>query len=83
MFTAAIMTLGIMPWYLLSGLTVVADMGLLLMAIMAINMLLSLVVLPLLVWWVKPSFALRHDKLLGEGVDLKLFTEAPEQTALE
>lgn len=75
MFTAAIMTLGIMPWYVLSGLKFVADMGLLLMAIMAINMTLSLVVLPLLVWWVKPSFALRHNRWVGESVDLAEFSE--------
>jgi len=75
MFTAAIMTLGIMPWYVLSGLKFVADMGLLLMAIMAINMTLSLVVLPLLVWWVKPSFALRHNRWVGESVDLTSMIE--------
>lgn len=75
MFTAAIMTMGIMPWYAMSGLKFVADMGLLLMAIMAINMVLSLVVLPLLVWWVKPSFALRHNRWVGESVDLTAFVE--------
>ncbi|PTU30947.1 efflux RND transporter permease subunit [Stenotrophobium rhamnosiphilum] len=74
MFTAAIMTLGIVPWYAMSGLKFVADMGLLLMAIMAINMTLSLVVLPLLVWWVKPSFALRHNRWVGESVDLTKFS---------
>ncbi len=74
MFTAAIMTLGIMPWYAMSGLKFVADMGLLLMAIMAINMTLSLVVLPLLVWWVKPAFALRHNRWVGESVDLAKFS---------
>lgn len=69
-FTATIMALGIAPWYLMSGLKFVADMGLLLIAIMAINMVLSLVVLPLLVWWVKPRFALRHNALLGESVEI-------------
>jgi len=59
LFTATIMMLGILPWYLMSDLKFVADMGLLLMAIMGINMLLSLIVLPLLIWWVKPRFALR------------------------
>ena len=57
LFTASIMTLGIAPWYLMSGLKFVADMGLLLMVIMAINM--ALVVLPLLVWWTRPSFVAR------------------------
>jgi len=52
----------------------VADMGLLLIVIMAINMALALVVLPLLVWLVKPKFVLRKDLLVGEGVDLSLFT---------
>jgi predicted RND superfamily exporter protein len=77
MFTATIMALGIAPWYILSGLKFVADMGLLLIAIMAINMVLSLVVLPLLVWWVKPKFAERHNKLVGEGFDSRLFAELP------
>ena len=76
LFTATVMVLGILPWYLMSGLKFVADMGLLLIAIMAINMILSLVVLPLLVWWVRPKFALRPNTLVGEGMDLSLFTEA-------
>jgi len=77
MFTASIMVLGILPWYLLSGLKFVADMGLLLIAIMAINMVLSLVVLPLLVRWVKPSFALRPNTLLAEDADPRRLVEAP------
>ncbi len=75
MFTATIMALGIVPWYVMSGLKFVADMGLLLIAIMAINMVLSLIVLPLLVWWVKPRFAGRHNKLVGGGLDSSMFTE--------
>lgn len=59
LFTATIMMLGILPWYVMSDLKFVADMGLLLIAIMGINMLLSLIVLPLLIWWVRPGFALR------------------------
>jgi predicted RND superfamily exporter protein len=62
LFTASIMTLGIAPWYFLSGLKFVADMGLLLMAIMLINMVLALVVLPLLVWWAQPSFVERSAR---------------------
>jgi predicted RND superfamily exporter protein len=73
MFTASIMTLGIMPWYLMSGLKFVADMGLLLMAIMAINMVLSLIVLPLLIWWTKPRFAMRHNRDSGDRLDVQLF----------
>ncbi|GAC1623465.1 MAG: MMPL family transporter [Nevskia sp.] len=76
LFTATVMVLGILPWYLMSGLKFVADMGLLLIAIMAINMILSLVVLPLLVWWVRPKFALRPNTLVGEGMALSLFTES-------
>ncbi len=81
MFTATVMAIGILPWYLMSGLKFVADMGLLLIAIMAINMLLSLIVLPLLLWWLKPSFALRKNTLVGEGLDLSLFTEAIDPPA--
>ena len=75
MFTASIMLLGIMPWYLLSDLKFMADMGLLLVAIMLINMVLSLVVLPLLMWILKPSFASRDDILVGESIDLSIFKE--------
>ncbi|HEX4870780.1 MAG TPA: MMPL family transporter [Nevskiaceae bacterium] len=69
LFTASIMALGILPWYLLSDLKFVADMGLLLVAIMGINMLFSLVVLPLLVWWVRPAFITRADHRLAERLD--------------
>lgn len=75
LFTGSIMGLAILPWYLMSGLKFVADMGLLLIAIMIINMALSLVVLPLLVWWVKPKFAMRLNTLVGEGVDVSQFME--------
>ena len=70
MFTATIMLVGILPWYFLSDLKFMADMGLLLVAVMLINMLLSLVVLPLLVWYVKPRFAARDDLIVGENIDL-------------
>jgi hypothetical protein len=72
LFTASIMTVGIAPWYFLSGLKFVADMGLLLMVIMAINMVLALVVLPLLVWFVRPAFVARGSRLLSEGVPAQL-----------
>ncbi len=75
LFTATIMAIGIAPW-IWSGLKFVADMGLLLIVIMAINMVLSLVVLPLLVWFVKPRFVQRRDLLVGEGFDPALFTVA-------
>jgi predicted RND superfamily exporter protein len=75
MFTATIMLVGILPWYFLSDLKFMADMGLLLVAIMLINMVLSLVVLPLLVWYVKPKFAAREDLIVGEGVDLSRYID--------
>lgn len=75
MFTASIMLLGIMPWYFLSDLKFMADMGLLLAAIMLINMVLALVVLPLLVWFIKPRFVTREDLMVGENVDLTQFKD--------
>ena len=76
MFTATIMLVGILPWYFLSDLKFMADMGMLLVAIMLINMVLSLIVLPLLVWFVKPKFAAREDLIVGEGVDLSRYVNA-------
>ncbi|TXI88484.1 MAG: RND transporter, partial [Cupriavidus sp.] len=78
MFTASIMFVGILPWYFLSGLKFMADMGLLLVLTMLINMVLALVALPLLVYLVKPKFVARKDLLVGEGVDLSQFTAADE-----
>lgn len=75
MFTATIMLIGITPWYMLSDLKFMADMGLLLVAIMLINMVLALVVLPLLIWLIKPKFASREDLMVGESVDLSLFMD--------
>ena len=73
MFTATIMLIGIVPWYFLSDLKFMADMGILLVAVMLINMLLSLIVLPLLVWFFEPRFLKRSDLLLGENIDLAQF----------
>ena len=78
MFTATIMLLGILPWYFLSDLKFMADMGILLVAIMLINMVLSLVVLPLMVWFVKPKFLDRDDLLVGENIDLSQFAIGTE-----
>ena len=78
MFTASIMLLAIVPWYFLSDLKFMADMGVLLVAIMLINMVLSLVVLPLLVWFVNPNFLRRTDLLVGENVDLSQFMDKVE-----
>ncbi|WP_043110182.1 efflux RND transporter permease subunit [Polycyclovorans algicola] len=79
MFTATIMIIGILPWYFLSDLKFMADMGLLLVAIMLINMVLALVVLPLLVWLIKPKFASREDLMVGESVDLSLFMDKVDE----
>lgn len=82
MFTATIMLIGILPWYFLSDLKFMADMGLLLAAIMLINMVLALVVLPLLVWLVKPRFVTRTDLMVGESVDLSLFMERDTESRM-
>ena len=71
MFTATIMLIGILPWYFLSDLKFMADMGLLLVAVMLINMVLSLVVLPMLVWFIKPRFLAREDLMIGNSVDIE------------
>ena len=73
MFTASIMLLGILPWYFLSDLKFMADMGILLVAVMLINMLLSLIVLPLLLWFIEPKFMRRTDLMVSENIDLSQF----------
>ena len=75
MFTATIMLIGILPWYFLSDLKFMADMGLLLAALMLINMVLALMVLPLLVWLIKPKFATRTDLMVGESFDMSMFQD--------
>ena len=73
-FTATIVLIGILPWYFMSGLKFLADMGLLLVMVMLINMVIALIVLPLLVWLIKPKFLGYEDLLVGEGVDLTDYT---------
>ncbi len=68
-FTATIVLLSIAPWYFLSKLKFLSDMGLLLVMVMTINMIISLVVLPLLVWWIKPSFISSEHQLISEKLD--------------
>jgi hypothetical protein len=72
-FTASIVLIGILPWYFLSELKFLADMGLLLVMVMLINMVIALIVLPLLVWLIKPRFTGSKDLLVGEGVDLAAY----------
>jgi uncharacterized protein len=69
-FTATIVLLGILPWYFLSELKFLADMGLLLVMIMLINMVIALVVLPLLVYLFKPKFVEREHLIISENVDI-------------
>jgi len=67
-FTATIVLLSILPWYFLSGLKFLADMGLLLVIIMLINMVAALIVLPLLVYLFRPSFVDREHLILSESI---------------
>ncbi len=85
MFTATIMVIGILPWYFLSGLKFMADMGLLLVCIMMINMVLALIVLPLLIWLFKPGFVSDKDLIvLGEGAEVaELAAQAQRLKAAE
>jgi len=69
-FTATIVMISILPWYFLSDLKFLADMGLLLVMVMTINMIIALVVLPLLVYWWKPRFVESEDQLISEKLDL-------------
>lgn len=82
-FTALINLIGIIPWYFMSELKFLADMGLMLVMIMLINMVLALVVLPLCVWWIKPRFIRSKDLLVGEGVDLTQFVFHHDAVAQE
>lgn len=75
-FTATIVLIGILPWYFLSELKFLADMGLLLVMIMLINMVVALVVLPLLVYLFKPKFVEREHLIISENVDMTEILEA-------
>jgi predicted RND superfamily exporter protein len=75
-FTATIMLIGILPWWFLSDLKFVAEMGLLLSGIMMINMIMALIILPLLVWFFRPKFLARDDTLVSEHLDLSQYEKA-------
>jgi len=62
-FVAFTMVAGVLPWYFMSGLKFLADMGLMLALVMAFNALLALTVLPLEVVLLKPEF-LRSVRLM-------------------
>ena len=74
-FTATIVLIGILPWYFLSELKFLADMGLLLVMIMLINMVIALVVLPLLVYLFKPNFVEREHLIISENTDISELLE--------
>ncbi|ABS62776.1 exporters of the RND superfamily [Parvibaculum lavamentivorans DS-1] len=70
-FTATIVLIGILPWYFLSALKFLADMGLLLVMVMLINMIIALIVVPLLVWLIRPRFIESKELMVSEGIDLE------------
>ena len=72
LFTATIVLMSILPWYFLSGLKFLADMGLLLVIIMLINMMTALVVLPLLVYIFKPGFINREHAVMSESLSTEV-----------
>jgi len=78
LFTAVLMTIGIAPWYFLSELKFLSDMGLLLVVVMTINMVLALLLVPLLVYLFKPKFISSEHGLLSESVDGLLDTASHE-----
>ncbi|MEO0436515.1 MAG: efflux RND transporter permease subunit [Pseudomonadota bacterium] len=78
-FTATIVLIGILPWYFLSELKFLADMGLLLVMVMLINMLVALIALPLLVWIVKPKFVREGSHKMCEFVELGGYESSPSQ----
>jgi len=77
-FTATIVLVAILPWYFLSELKFLADMGLLLVMVMLINMVVALVLVPLLVWLIKPKFVASDKLLVGEGVNLDDYVAGDE-----
>lgn len=81
LFTSVLMTIGILPWYFMSDLKFLSDMGLLLVVVMAINMILALVLVPLLVFLFKPKFISSEHHFLSESVEGLLDT--PEHAAAE
>lgn len=67
-FTASLMTLGIAPWYFLSELKFLSDMGLMLVAVMLINMVLALLLVPLLVYLFRPRCLETDISVLSESI---------------
>ena len=69
LFTAVLMTIGIAPWYFLSELKFLSDMGLMLVVVMTLNMILALILVPLLVYLFKPKFLSAEHSFLSESVE--------------
>jgi predicted RND superfamily exporter protein len=69
LFTAVLMTIGIAPWYYLTELKFLSDMGLLLVVVMTINMVLALLLVPLLLYLFKPKFISSEHSLLSESAE--------------
>lgn len=65
-FTATTLVGGVILWYFLSSLRFQAEMGLLLALVILINMILTLVMLPALVYVLKPKFLDRATILVKE-----------------
>ncbi len=80
-FTATIVLIGILPWYFLSGLKFLADMGLLLVMIMLINMIIALVVLPLLVYLFKPRFVESEHLIISKDTEVSKLLAASAASA--
>jgi uncharacterized protein len=76
-FTATLMTIGLAPWYFLSELKFLSDMGLLLVTVMLYNMLLALILLPLLVYMLKPRFLDSDISALSESLEKKPQSAVP------
>ena len=60
------------------ALKFLADMGLLLVMVMLINMIVALVLVPLLVWLIKPKFVASDKLLVGEGINLEDYVSGDE-----
>jgi predicted RND superfamily exporter protein len=76
-FTATLMTIGLAPWYFLSELKFLSDMGLLLVTVMLYNMVLALILLPLLVYMLKPRFLDSDISALSESLEKKPQSAVP------
>jgi predicted RND superfamily exporter protein len=80
-FTASALVIGMAPWYFLSSLRFQANMGILIAALMVINMIAALVVIPLLVSIVKPKFVSRRT-ITGEKIEtVSTKSETKDQVA--